>query len=81
MSHVGKPDLNAIADRDPLAVFTGYEHLDRIQGILHYIDRFILRTAGTFPFSVSPLRLELLDMRTVAEHDIAEIAVANVAKI
>ena len=73
MSHVREADINPLADADPLPVLTGHQQTDGIQGVLHHVHRLILRFPCTPALPVAPLRLKLLDVRAVAEHDIAQI--------
>ena len=74
MPHIGKPDLNAFTDPDPLAILTWHKKFNRVQCILHYINRLILRLSCTLSLPVSPFSLKLLDMCTVTQHDITQVS-------
>ena len=73
MSHIGKAEADAFAGAEYFVIGIADEELDRLHGVFHGIDRFIaLSVHFSLCFLVSPLRLHCLDMRRVAEHDIAK---------
>ena len=47
--------------------------MDRTESVLHRVHRLIYLTAGAGCLTVSPLRLELLDVRRVTQHDLRQL--------
>ena len=73
MPHIRKTDIDPFTELDPLSITAGPEQLDRIQRVLHHINRLIFRIAGTLALSVAPLCLKFLDVGAVAKHDITQV--------
>ena len=80
MPYISKTDLNSFADPYPLSVLTRHKQFYGIQRILHGIYRLILRFSCPFSFSVAPLRLKFLNMRTVPKHDITQVSRGKCSK-
>ena len=74
MPDIRKPDLHPFADPDLLPIIAGDQQGNGSFRVLHRIGRLIfLRSCVPLRFPALPLRLLLLDMRTVTEHDIAQL--------
>ena len=73
MTHIHKPDVKAILQTDRLPVSTGDKMIQYTLCIVHGIKRLYLRLAGTHCLPVLPLRLRLLNVSTVLQHDIAQL--------
>ena len=74
MSHIGKPDINSVRKMNPFSVRTATEQFRRAVRIRNGIQRHIFRLSGTLCLSIPPFRLKLLNVGTVAKHDLTEIA-------
>ena len=64
---------HALHHRDLLAVFAGLDKLPHPQGIGHGVDRLYLRPSGALVLAVLVLRVLLLDMGGVLEHNVQQI--------
>ena len=73
MAGVDEPGGDALHHRDLLAVFAGLDELPHPQGIGHGVDRLYLRTSGALVLAVLVLRVLLLDMGGVLEHNVQQI--------
>ena len=54
-------------------VVAGYKMSQTPHRIIHIVERYDLRPAGTLRLAVLPLRLKHLDMRAVLEHNLAQL--------
>ena len=73
MAYVSKAEADPVTHREYLVIGIFHEQFDRFYGILHSIDRLIsLSVDLSLCLLVAPLRLHLLDVRRILEHDIAE---------
>ena len=73
MSRIDKPHFDAGRRRVPFPVRQTDKQFDRTDGIIHGIQRHKFFFSGPFAFPVAPLCFKLLNMRTVTQHDAAEI--------
>ena len=64
---------HALHHRNVLAVFAGLDKLPHPQGIGHGVDRLHLRPSGALVLAVLVLRVLLLDMGGVLEHNVQQI--------
>ena len=73
VSGVDKLRRYIVGDLHLLAVLAGLDELPHTHGVLHGIDRLHLRPAGTLVLAVVVLRVLLLNMGGVLQHDIQQI--------
>ena len=73
MPHIGKAKVNALGNRQHLAIGAGTQLRDGAERVIHVVNGFNSDTAGSFCFSVLPFCLRHLDMRRVPEHNVAQI--------
>ena len=73
MAYIGKTYLKAFLQFNNLVVIAGHKMLQHSIGIVHRIERRHFRFTCTFCLSVLPLRLCLLNVGTVPEHNLTEI--------
>ncbi|MPN01008.1 hypothetical protein SDC9_148207 [bioreactor metagenome] len=74
MPRVGKTNVNPIVERKLLIVGMRNKELERALRVLHGIERNIGGFAAARALAVSPFCFKLLNVRAVAEHDVAEVA-------
>ena len=74
MAGIRKAHVHALQYGEAFVILAGDKPRDGRLGILHGIHGLHLASAGALPLAVLPLRLHLLDVRRVPQHDIAEIA-------
>ena len=73
VAHVGKDRLHPVKDLHRRAVLLGFEQPHGVLGVLHGIFRFHLIPAAALCLAVFPLRLLLLDVGGVLQHDLAQV--------
>ena len=69
---VGEADADAVVDLYHLAVAAGAEAAHYPRNVIKVIQRLDLRAAAAQRFARFPLRVRHLDVRAVAQHDVAE---------
>ena len=75
MAYIRKPDLNIFTYRHFTVIITGNKPPDGAIRILHGVKRFYhLILCTSLRLAVFPFRLLHLNMRTVPEHDITQVA-------
>jgi hypothetical protein len=73
MPCIPKSHLQAIGQGPAFFIRNGLKALKALLGVLHGIERKNLLAPGSPALAILPLRLRLLNMRAVAEHDLTEI--------
>ena len=73
MSGVDKGGLHALAHIDGLAVLAGLQKFRHPHGIRHGVQRLHRRTAGTLILAVLILRVALLNVGGVRQHDAQQV--------
>ncbi len=69
VSRIGKDGADSLADLHPLAVLTGADILGHLLGVFNGVERVYMGRAGPGALAVFPLRVLLLNVGGVQQHD------------
>ena len=71
MAHIGKPEGQIVIQLKHLTICYALKMAQYALGILYRIKSLYLAASGSFSLPVFPFCLHLLDVGTVAKHDLA----------
>ena len=72
MPRIDEPRLNALRNAEPLAIRVSVKQLHGAHGVRHGVQRLDRRRAPALVLAVFPLRVRLLDVGAVAQHDVTQ---------